>query len=49
MNHFMLPEDTTQGKSTWLDEDAGLATPWLVRDGKPGHRLKLAPGVNAWK
>ncbi len=26
MNHFMLPEDTTQGKSTWLDEDAGLAT-----------------------
>jgi chemotaxis protein CheD len=26
MNHFMLPEDTTQGKSTWLDADAGLAT-----------------------
>jgi chemotaxis protein CheD len=26
MNHFMLPEDTTQGKSAWLDEDAGLAT-----------------------
>ena len=26
MNHFMLPEDTTQGKSTWLDSDAGLAT-----------------------
>jgi chemotaxis protein CheD len=26
MNHFMLPEDTTQGKSAWLDADAGLAT-----------------------
>jgi chemotaxis protein CheD len=26
MNHFMLPEDTTQGNSTWLDADAGLAT-----------------------
>jgi len=26
MNHFMLPEDTTQGKSSWLDADAGLAT-----------------------
>ena len=26
MNHFMLPEDTTQGKSTWLDAEAGLAT-----------------------
>jgi chemotaxis protein CheD len=26
MNHFMLPEDTTHGKSTWLDADAGLAT-----------------------
>jgi chemotaxis protein CheD len=26
MNHFMLPEDTTQGKSAWLDEAAGLAT-----------------------
>ncbi len=26
MNHFMLPEDTTQGKSTWLNADAGLAT-----------------------
>lgn len=26
MNHFMLPEDTTQGKSSWLDNDAGLAT-----------------------
>lgn len=26
MNHFMLPEDTTQGKSSWLDGDAGLAT-----------------------
>jgi chemotaxis protein CheD len=25
MNHFMLPEDTTQGKSAWL-EGAGLAT-----------------------
>jgi chemotaxis protein CheD len=26
MNHFLLPEDTTQGRSRWLDEDAGLAT-----------------------
>jgi chemotaxis protein CheD len=26
MNHFMLPEDTTQGKSSWLDNEAGLAT-----------------------
>src|SRR5512139_1336910 len=26
MNHFMLPEDTTQGQSTWLAADAGLAT-----------------------
>jgi chemotaxis protein CheD len=26
MNHFMLPEDTTHGKSAWLDQDAGLAT-----------------------
>lgn len=26
MNHFMLPEDTTQGKSSWLDGAAGLAT-----------------------
>jgi chemotaxis protein CheD len=26
MNHFMLPEDTTQGKSAWLDAKAGLAT-----------------------
>ncbi len=26
MNHFMLPEDTTQGQSTWLSADAGLAT-----------------------
>jgi chemotaxis protein CheD len=25
MNHFMLPEDTTQGKSAWLD-GAGLST-----------------------
>jgi chemotaxis protein CheD len=25
MNHFMLPEET-HGKSTWLDQDAGLAT-----------------------
>jgi chemotaxis protein CheD len=26
MNHFMLPEDTTAGKSTWLDNATGLAT-----------------------
>ena len=26
MNHFMLPEDTTRGKSSWLENDAGLAT-----------------------
>jgi chemotaxis protein CheD len=26
MNHFMLPEDTTNGKSAWLDSCAGLAT-----------------------
>jgi chemotaxis protein CheD len=26
MNHFMLPEDTTQGSSNWLDPRAGLAT-----------------------
>jgi chemotaxis protein CheD len=26
MNHFMLPEDTTQGSSAWLDDAAGLAT-----------------------
>jgi chemotaxis protein CheD len=26
MNHFMLPEDTTNGKSAWLDAEAGLAT-----------------------
>lgn len=26
MNHFMLPEDTTDGKSSWLDNATGLAT-----------------------
>jgi chemotaxis protein CheD len=26
MNHFMLPEDTSNGKSSWLDAAAGLAT-----------------------
>lgn len=26
MNHFMLPEDTTSGKSSWLDPQNGLAT-----------------------
>ncbi len=26
MNHFMLPEDTTAGKSSWLDTATGLAT-----------------------
>lgn len=26
MNHFMLPEDTTSGRSSWLDENGGLAT-----------------------
>lgn len=26
MNHFMLPEDTSNGKSFWLDPSAGLAT-----------------------
>ncbi len=26
MNHFMLPEDTTAGRSTWLDNATGLAT-----------------------
>ena len=26
MNHFMLPEDTTQGSSNWLDPTVGLAT-----------------------
>ncbi len=26
MNHFMLPEDTTAGKSSWLDNATGLAT-----------------------
>jgi chemotaxis protein CheD len=26
MNHFMLPEDNSQGTSTWLDPRAGLAT-----------------------
>jgi chemotaxis protein CheD len=26
MNHFMLPEDTTSGKSSWLDKATGLAT-----------------------
>jgi len=26
MNHFMLPEDTTDGKSSWLDQATGLAT-----------------------
>lgn len=26
MNHFMLPEDTTSGRSNWLDPRAGLAT-----------------------
>jgi chemotaxis protein CheD len=26
MNHFMLPEDTSNGKSSWLDEQAGLST-----------------------
>jgi chemotaxis protein CheD len=26
MNHFMLPEDTTHGKSAWLDQSGGLAT-----------------------
>jgi chemotaxis protein CheD len=26
MNHFMLPEDMTQGKSAWLEVAAGLAT-----------------------
>ena len=26
MNHFMLPEDTSNGTSAWLDEQAGLST-----------------------
>lgn len=26
MNHFMLPEDITNGSSTWLDPKAGLST-----------------------
>jgi len=26
MNHFMLPEDLTQGSSNWLDPSVGLAT-----------------------
>ncbi len=26
MNHFMLPEDTTDGRSGWLDNATGLAT-----------------------
>jgi len=26
MNHFMLPQDTTAGKSSWLDNATGLAT-----------------------
>lgn len=26
MNHFMLPEDTTQGASAWLNKTTGLAT-----------------------
>jgi chemotaxis protein CheD len=26
MNHFMLPEDTTSGKSSWLNDSTGLAT-----------------------
>jgi chemotaxis protein CheD len=26
MNHFMLPEDMTQGSSNWLDPSVGLAT-----------------------
>jgi len=26
MNHFMLPDDTTSGKSSWLDQATGLAT-----------------------
>ncbi len=26
MNHFMLPEDVTQGSSSWLDPQAGLST-----------------------
>jgi chemotaxis protein CheD len=26
MNHFMLPEDTTNGSSSWLDPAVGLAT-----------------------
>lgn len=26
MNHFMLPEDTTRGRSSWLDKATGLAT-----------------------
>jgi chemotaxis protein CheD len=26
MNHFMLPEDTTTGRSSWLNESTGLAT-----------------------
>lgn len=26
MNHFMLPEDTTRGRSAWMDEATGLST-----------------------
>lgn len=26
MNHFMLPEDTSDGRSSWLDKATGLAT-----------------------
>jgi chemotaxis protein CheD len=26
MNHFMLPEDTSDGRSSWLDKVTGLAT-----------------------
>lgn len=26
MNHFMLPEDTSDGQSSWMNKDTGLAT-----------------------
>jgi chemotaxis protein CheD len=52
MNHFMLPEDTSDGRSSWLDKETGMATRYgsfametlineLMKRGVKRHRLEI--------
>ena len=52
MNHFMLPMDTSNGESCWLDPKAGLSTRYgsfameslineLIKNGAQRHRLEV--------